>query len=188
MKTDNYMTLCLEQAAKSPLRYRHGCIIVRGGKVIGQGFNDYRSGYNGGALKTGQLSTRTLNGPAIAELKKKQKLKREPRLAASETSNTFVPFEGMGGGHHVNTPLSMHSEMMAIHSAISASSTLASTALSSQKPSFKLPGTSKRKARLRRGALQDLQSCSRPVSHRATDVVTGSRVAIRRLCISIGPT
>lgn len=33
MKTDNYLTLCLEQAALSPLRNRHGCIIVRGGKV-----------------------------------------------------------------------------------------------------------------------------------------------------------
>lgn len=44
MKTDNYLTLCLEQAAKSPLHYRHGCIVVRGGKVIGQGYNDYRPG------------------------------------------------------------------------------------------------------------------------------------------------
>jgi hypothetical protein len=35
MKTDSYLTLCLEQAAKSALHYRHGCIIVRGGKVIG---------------------------------------------------------------------------------------------------------------------------------------------------------
>jgi deoxycytidylate deaminase len=39
MKTDNYITLCLEQAANSPLRYRHSAIIVRGGKVIGQGYN-----------------------------------------------------------------------------------------------------------------------------------------------------
>ena len=51
MKTDHYLNLCLEQAAMSPLRYRHGAIIVRGGKVIGQGYNDYRSGFDGGALK-----------------------------------------------------------------------------------------------------------------------------------------
>ena len=44
MKTDNYLSLCLDQAAKSPLHYRHGSIIVRGGKIIGQGFNDYRPG------------------------------------------------------------------------------------------------------------------------------------------------
>jgi hypothetical protein len=34
MKTDNYLDLCLDQAAKSPLRYRHGA-VVHGGKVIG---------------------------------------------------------------------------------------------------------------------------------------------------------
>jgi hypothetical protein len=76
MKTDNYLNLCLEQAAKSPLRYRHGAIIVRGGKVIGQGYNDIRDGFDGGALKTGRLSVRSLDGPAIAQLKKKHKLKR----------------------------------------------------------------------------------------------------------------
>jgi deoxycytidylate deaminase len=55
MKTDNYLALCLEQAAHSPLHYRHGAIIVRGGKVIGQGFNDYRRGFDGGALRRARL-------------------------------------------------------------------------------------------------------------------------------------
>jgi len=73
MKTDNYLTLCLEQAAKSPLHYRHGSIIVRGGKVIGQGYNDYRPGFNGGALKHGRIANGAMNGPAIADLKEKLK-------------------------------------------------------------------------------------------------------------------
>ncbi|KAF2799561.1 hypothetical protein K505DRAFT_294350 [Melanomma pulvis-pyrius CBS 109.77] len=164
MKTDNYLTLCLEQASKSPLRYRHGCIIVRGGKVIGQGYNDYRAGFNGGALKTGRLPASSQDGSAIAALKKKHKLKREPKNerecksdSQEVTTKTFTPFEnmsGMGGGKHANTPLSMHSEMMAIHSAISASSTLASIAVSSQKPYFKLSGDSKRRARLHREAIK----------------------------------
>jgi deoxycytidylate deaminase len=55
MKSDNYLNLCLEQASLSPLHHRHGCIVVKGGKVIGKGYNDYRPGYDGGALKTGQL-------------------------------------------------------------------------------------------------------------------------------------
>jgi hypothetical protein len=47
---------------------------------------------------------------------------------------TFTPFECLaGGGRLASTPLSMHSEMMAIHSALSASSTLASSAVSSKK-------------------------------------------------------
>ena len=69
MKTDNYLTLCLEQASKSPLHYRHGCIIVRGGKVIGQGFNDYRPGFNGGALKTGKIAAGAYDGTAVQEMK-----------------------------------------------------------------------------------------------------------------------
>lgn len=77
MKTDNYLNLCLEQAAKSPLRYRCGAIVVRGGKVIGQGYNCYRSGFNVGALKNGRLPLRSLGDSAIAEVKKKHKLKRE---------------------------------------------------------------------------------------------------------------
>jgi hypothetical protein len=47
----------------------------------------------------------------------------------------------------------MHSEMMAIHSALSAG-TLASSAGSSKKPCFKLSSDSKRKARLRREAIK----------------------------------
>lgn len=72
-RTDNYLTLCLDQAEKSPLHYRHGCIIVRGGKVIGQGYNSYRPGFDGGALKTGKLAAGGLNGSAIAEMKMRLK-------------------------------------------------------------------------------------------------------------------
>lgn len=73
-----------------------------------------------------------------------------------DDGQTFTPFETMtgGGGKLANTPLSMHSEMMAIHSALSASSTVACSVVSSQKPCFKLSGSSKRKARLRREAVK----------------------------------
>jgi deoxycytidylate deaminase len=154
MKTDYYLNLCLEQAANSPLRYRHGAIIVRGGKVIGQGYNDHRSGFDGGALKTGRLPLRSLDSPAVTELKKKHKLKRVLAVPEDETTKTFTPFENMGGGKLANTLLSMHSEMMAIHSALSASSTLAFSVVSSEKPCFKLSGDSKRKSRLRREAIK----------------------------------
>ena len=159
MKADNYLTLCIEQAAKSPLRYRHGSIIVRGGKVIGQGYNDYRAGFNGGVLKTGRLPASTTDDAAILEMKKRHKLKREgegeqePKSEVRATK-TFTPFENMNGGKHINTPLSMHSEIMAIHSAISASNTLASTFMSCEKPCFKVQGGTKRKARRQREAIK----------------------------------
>lgn len=176
MKTDNYLTLCLEQATKSPLHYRHGCIIVRGGKVIGQGYNDYRPGFNGGALKTGRIAAGSFDGPAILDLKekhkqkKKQKLEQQQQRTSSHTSgttgssvssvtttSTFTPFEALsGGGHLANTPLSMHSEMSAIHSALAATTALGSSAFSCQQPCFKLPGLSKRKGeRLRNGTQRD---------------------------------
>jgi len=163
MKTDNYLTLCLEQASKSPLHYRHGCIIVRGGKVIGQGFNDYRPGFNGGALKTGKIAAGAYDGTAVQEMKEKHKQKDKQKHQQSQQDDTdrnnktttFTPFEAMGGGGHLaNIPLSMHSEMMAVHSALSAYSKLSSSAFSYQKPCFKLPGDSKRKTRLRQQALE----------------------------------
>lgn len=123
----------------SLLRYRQGAIIVRGGKVIGEGYNDYRSGFDGGALKTGVMSPRSLDGPAIAELKRKHKIKPgQKRKPVAESTQTFKPFEEtQGGGKLANTPLSMHSEMMAIQSALAAAGSLASGAVSSQKPCCK---------------------------------------------------
>ena len=154
MKTDNYLTLCVEQAAKSPLHYRHGCVIVRGGKVIGQGYNDYRPGFDGGALKHGRIANTPASEPCLAGLKEKAR-EGKRQVQQPDTSNKpFIPFESMGGGHVLNTPLSMHSEMMAIHSALTASSTLSSIAVSREKPCFGLPRCDKRKSRLRKEMLE----------------------------------
>jgi deoxycytidylate deaminase len=182
METDIYLNLCLEQAANSPIHYRHGAIIVRGGKVIGQGFNDHRSGFDGGTLKTGRLPLRSLDSPAVAELKKKHKLKRNLADPQDEMTKAFTPFESMGGGGKLaNNPLSMHSEMMAIHSALSASSTLASGAVCSEKPCFKLSGDSKRKSRLRRDAIKSyVQSvCEAAIAAQSTAVKYRSQSGVQ---------
>lgn len=101
----------------SPLYFRHGCIIVRGGKVIGHGHNTYRLGFDGGALKHGNM-VGGLNSLSIAEFKQHLKQKEKPNFKSKPNdqrlSVTFTPFESPMGGHHVNAPLSMHSEMMAI--------------------------------------------------------------------------
>lgn len=55
--TDYYLTLCLDEAAKFPLHYRHSCVLVRGGKVIGQGYNDYHRGFDGDSVKIGRLGS-----------------------------------------------------------------------------------------------------------------------------------
>ena len=166
-RNDTYLSLCLEQASLSPLHFRHGCIVVRGGKVIGKGYNDYRSGYNGGAETTGQLSSAVYSQGVITN-KSKQKNSKSPYPLAgsghevsskSKSTKNYVAFDsqnhalGTGGGSLANTPLSMHSEMMAINSALSLSSAIAcqGTARSTQwlqKPCFKLPGRSKRQTRL----------------------------------------
>jgi hypothetical protein len=158
-RNDTFLSLCLTQAALSSLHYRHGSIIVRGGKVIGQGFNSYRHGFDGGALKTGILPSNSLDGPAIVELKRrleskpkhKSKSKSDNHQENSHDSGTFTTSESMGCGHNSNTLLSMHSEMMAIRSALSLSSGALSSQTSAratkcwQKPCFKLSGGSKKR-------------------------------------------
>ena len=166
-RNDTYLSLCLEQASLSPLHFRHGCIIVRGGKVIGKGYNDYRSGYNGGAETTGQLSSTVYSQGIITNNSKPKNLKGPHPPAGNnhevsskrKSPKNYVAFDGQnhavgaGGGSLANTPLSMHSEMMAINSALSLSSAIAcqGTARSTQwlqKPCFKLPSRSKRQTRL----------------------------------------
>lgn len=157
MKSDSYLNLCIEQAYLSPLHYRHGCVVVKGGKVIGQGFNDYRPGYDGGSiLKSGALPKTAF---PFSEGKKKKMRNNyhqdEPKRPDSGTK--FKPVEALsgncGGGHHANARLSMHSEMMAINSALTSSSTLAANTVSCVKPCFKLPGDTKRKRERRAEAL-----------------------------------
>lgn len=162
-RNDTFLSHCLAQAELSPLHYRHGSIIVRGGKVIGQGFNSYRPGFDGGALKTGILPSNSLDGPAIAALK--QRLKSKPKYTANkpdfqnQDKGSFTPYEMTGSGHGSNKALSMHSEIMAITSALSLSSGTLSSQPSAratkclQKPCFSLPGDSK-KRKLRAKALK----------------------------------
>ncbi|KAN0117167.1 hypothetical protein V8E51_003144 [Hyaloscypha variabilis] len=125
-RSDTFLSLCLAQAELSPLHYRHGSIIVRGGKVIGQCFNCYRPGFDGGALKSGVLPSASLDGPAIAELKRRLKSKPKPKNKPGyqQDDGTFTPFESTGCGPNANVHLSMHSEMMAIRSALSLSSVI----------------------------------------------------------------
>ena len=145
MKTDQYLNLCLDQAALSTLHYRHGCVVVKGGKVIGQGFNDCRPGYDGGSvLKTGILPK------SAANVKPDKPHPPKPRSNFKTVESTVG---NCGGGHHANARLTLHSEMMAINSALSSCSTLAASAVSHVKPSFKLLGDSKRKRALQRDAV-----------------------------------
>ncbi|KAK3986029.1 hypothetical protein QBC44DRAFT_361793 [Cladorrhinum sp. PSN332] len=133
-KKDQYLGFCLEQAILSPLFNRHGAIVVKGGKVIGRGFNDYRPGFDGGALKTGRLpsSASLLDHIAMANLKRKSK----PDISSNRSNTTtFSPFENLeaGNGSHTGC-FTMHSEMMAINSALLSSTTLRATSLSHLKP------------------------------------------------------
>lgn len=175
-RNEQYLQLCIAQAAHSSLHYRHGCVIVKGGKVIGQGFNTYRPGFDGGALKTGQLSSAGLDAVAMAELKtriKKSKPKPKPkskpnasRLPSSTADDLhkFAPFEQAGPRSKCNA-LSMHSEMMAIQSALSLSSASQRGQTSSrgsgylEKPFAKMSGDSKRRKRRQRALKTYVEVC-----------------------------
>ena len=160
-RTDSYLSLCLEQASKSSLHYRHGCVVVRGGKVIGQGYNDHRPGFSGSVtLKSGRLANGASNSPALMALQlNNSKPKSQSKQSCYGESPVVMDLASTDtsefGRRLANSPLSMHSEMMAIQSALSLSSNTASyaSARSSallQKPgSFNSPSRGKRKLRLR---------------------------------------
>ncbi|PSN71999.1 hypothetical protein BS50DRAFT_583603 [Corynespora cassiicola Philippines] len=171
MKTDHYLNLCLEQAAKSPLRNHHGYVVVCGGKVLGRGYNDYRPGFNGGALKTGQLSQRRTNNNQIANSKKEVPQKTMNPGSGEQAFDEYIMSENMCSGMHSNAPLSMYSEMMAIHSALAASSALASTTISPQKTYSKLSGYIKGKERLRRDAIKAV--CAGSFAESSTEPPSG---------------
>jgi hypothetical protein len=128
MKPSQYLNLCLEQAVHSPLRYRHGCVVVKGGKVIGQGYNDYRPGYDGRKTTSSTGKLRSASGASDSDMK------HQPEMGFKVKSHT-----GYRGGSHDSQPLSMHSEMMAINSALTSRSTQGYKIVSRIKPDFKLP-------------------------------------------------
>jgi len=171
-RNDTLLNLCLSQTELSPLHYRHGSVIIRGGKVIGQGFDCYCPGFDGGALKSGVLPSSGFDGP-IVELKSRLKSTSKSKhnintnvyLDRQQDASPFMPFEIAGTGHNSNKSLSVHSEMMAIVSALSLSSATQASQISArataslQKPCFSLPaGSQKRK--LRAKALKATQSQS----------------------------
>ena len=185
-RTDSYLSLCLEQASKSSLHYRHGCIVVRGGKVIGQGYNDHRPGFSGVVtFKSGRLANGASNSPALMALKlRNSKSKSKSKQSyygespivmdlASTDSSVF------GGGCPANSPLSMHSEMMAIQSALSLSSNTASygSARSSgllQKPGlFNLSSRGKRELRLRNLRSYVATVCDEALAAKASKTAAG---------------
>lgn len=143
-RQDTYKSLCLIEAQKSPLHYRHGCVIVRGGKVIGSGHNHYRPGFNGGALSTGGTGAASSVSPSHHSKKKKQKTKFKQSNLSGNPS----------GGYMAKIPLSMHSEMMAIRAALSLSAHHSGGSARGMawlvKGSFKPSGDTKRKDRLRK--------------------------------------
>ncbi|USP73796.1 putative isomerase YbhE [Curvularia clavata] len=143
MKSDTYLDHCLTLAENSRLRNKHGAIIVHGGKVIGEGYNAWRAGFDGGGtVKTGHLSVRSSNGQSATASKSKLKHKLSD---PEQSSKTFTPVGKMVDSFE-DMPLSMHSEMMAVDSALSGSKSLA---VSSRNPRFKTLGNPKQTLQLR---------------------------------------
>lgn len=46
-----FLNIAIEQSYKSPMLMRHGCVVVRNGKVIGKGVNHYRTKFNKDFIK-----------------------------------------------------------------------------------------------------------------------------------------
>lgn len=50
-KSQFYLSECAEVAAKSPMCFKLGAIMVKGGKVISTGYNHHRTHYDGSEVK-----------------------------------------------------------------------------------------------------------------------------------------
>lgn len=184
-RNDAYLSLCLAQAELSPLHYRHGSIIVRGGKIIGQGFNTYQPGFDGGALRTGVIAAGPFDGGAIAELKQrlasKPKFKSKHQQQQRQQQQQHNQPDAGARQARSNTPLSMHSEMMAIRSALSLSSGAQSSQTSAraakcwEKPCFKSStDAKKRKARARGLKAYAAAVCAEAEAIATTDALASS--------------
>ena len=49
-KSQYYLSQCAEVAAKSPMCFTLGAVMVKGGKIISTGYNHYRTHYDGNHL------------------------------------------------------------------------------------------------------------------------------------------
>lgn len=130
----NYLDLCLGLAEHSPLHQRHGCVVVKGGKIIGSGFNNHTLA--GGALKTGKMRSSS---------------SYDAEMSSCHDEGAFAAFETCGG--YSNTPLTVHSEMAAIMDVLQKSTKLSSKTSSCEKPANKVSG-SKRKTSKKNEAIR----------------------------------
>jgi hypothetical protein len=83
MKFTTIRLCAFDQASLSPLRYRHGGIVVKGGMVIGQGFTDYRQEHN--------FENRAASESLHARHRRKSKLKPGSKLEPGVTELVSVP-------------------------------------------------------------------------------------------------
>ncbi|KAI0311241.1 hypothetical protein OF83DRAFT_1151680 [Amylostereum chailletii] len=51
-KTQFYLSQCADAAAKSPMCFTLGAVLVKGGKVISSGYNHHRPNYDGADVRT----------------------------------------------------------------------------------------------------------------------------------------
>lgn len=51
-KSQFYLSQCIDSASKSPMLFKLGAVMVKGGKVISTGYNHHRPHYDGGELGT----------------------------------------------------------------------------------------------------------------------------------------
>lgn len=135
MKSDTYLSLCIEQAEMSPLHFRHGAIVVRGGKVIGHGYNDYRPGFDG--VATGKLYTESDHDEKKNNGEHGQYRNKKMVFGKSKAQDQSPSTEADTFSRSVRPP-TMHAEMMAIHSVLKASATLSTTSFSNRSY-FKIP-------------------------------------------------
>ena len=126
-----------------------GAIVVRGGRVTGQGFNEarccrFQCDSRARALKTGSIAEEPSKPKRAYESRSIKTIDGLIDITNGAFHKFHMPFENVGGGDNVNAPLTILSEMMTILSTLSDSAIV--TSLDIVVCKSVLPGLAKRKA------------------------------------------
>jgi tRNA(Arg) A34 adenosine deaminase TadA len=64
-RTQRFMSLAMREAMKSSMKFRHGAVLAKGGKVVGVGHNHNRTCFKGLSVTSVHAEIEALDGKSL---------------------------------------------------------------------------------------------------------------------------
>lgn len=64
-RTQRFMAMAVKEALKSSMKFRHGAVLAKGGKIVGVGHNHSRSCFKGLNVTSVHAEIEALNGKSL---------------------------------------------------------------------------------------------------------------------------